>query len=135
MRKLLPNYRTKLVRRESQIGIFRAGDYTKTKPSTGYKSKHIILQTKLKQISNLKLFGFELLINYVGYDVNNRTFTYLFMSLADRFFAFFNGMVAGTSTLTQDGRRSLSCNPSRSLKSDSKLNLKMQRSIMVSWTA
>ena len=41
-------------------------------------------------------------------------------SLYDRFFAFFNGMVAGTTPFTQDGPRYSSCSPSKSSKSDYK---------------
>lgn len=57
------------------------------------------------------------------------------MSFADRFFAFFNGMVAGTLLLMQAGRKFLSCNLSKSSKSDCKLSPSMPKFIMVYLTA
>lgn len=53
----------------------------------------------------------------------------------DRFFAFFNGMVTGTSPSTQDGHKYLSCSPSKSSRSDSKLKAKPTPSTMAYWTA
>lgn len=51
------------------------------------------------------------------------------MSLADRFFAFFNGMVAGMHTFIQVGHRSLLCSLSKLLKFDFRLSLRMLKFI------
>ena len=53
----------------------------------------------------------------------------------DRVLAFSNGMVAGKSTLNQDGHKSSWCNPSRSSRSDFKPKAKKHHSTTASPTA